>query len=51
MLIGEDITDKYQYVRQKVLVTDQIEKQKKFYKSLGFITIHENGGTAFKFNK
>ncbi|XMB72046.1 GNAT family N-acetyltransferase [Mycoplasmatota bacterium WC30] len=45
------IIDKYQHVRQIVLVTDQTQKQIEFYKSVGFIAIHENGGVAFKFKK
>jgi len=45
------ILDKYEHVRQIVLITDQTEKQINFYKSIGFITLHEAGVIAFKFKK
>lgn len=45
------IIDKYQHVRQIVLMTDQTKQQIDFYKSLGFIAVHENGGTAFRLKK
>ncbi len=45
------VIEKYKHVRQIILMTDQTKQQISFYQSLGFIAVHENGGTAFKLKK
>lgn len=43
----QTVCKKYQNVYQKVLVTDDTEKTKSFYKEMGFKEVSEMGGTSF----
>lgn len=43
----ENITNKYQNVYQKVLITDNTEKTRKFYKNMGFIELDKMEGVCF----
>lgn len=45
------ILDKYQGVRQINLATDQTEKQRAFYESLGFIDYNDKKILGFSFNR
>ena len=39
--------EEFDYIRQTVLMTDDSEETKAFYRSLGFISSNELGGLAF----